>query len=41
MMLLSCIYINAEDKVIKANTAFDLSGASLSGEKVNLSRMDQ
>ena len=28
MMLLSCIYINAEDKVIKANTAFDLSGAS-------------
>ena len=41
VMLLSCIYINAEDKTIKANTAFDLSGASLSGEKINLSRMDQ
>ena len=41
VMLLSCTYINAEDKVIKANTAFDLSGASYVGEKINLSRMDQ
>ena len=40
VMLSSCVLVQAEES-IKANTAFDLSGASLSGEKVNLSRMDQ